>query len=91
VCVLAAVERDLIVLEYRPAQVRRVVEIVRRRWPSSARWSEDELVAAAAALLGLMEPIEHAGGLQHLPETAERRRDHDSETRREGACTPPTS
>ena len=58
VCVLAAVERDLIVLEYRPAQVRRAVETVRRKWPSSSRWSSDEVTATALALLALEEPIE---------------------------------
>jgi hypothetical protein len=58
VCVLAASERDLIVLEYRPAQVRRAAEAVRKRWPSSERWSADEVTAAALALLALTEPVE---------------------------------
>lgn len=60
VCVLAAVERGLIVLEYRPAQIRKERVVVARRW-RKAKWSEDEIAACAAAVLALKEPVENGG------------------------------
>ena len=61
VCTLAAVQRGLLVLEYRPSQIRRAAVLVHRRWPTSRRWDDDEVDAAAAALLALSEPIQGAG------------------------------
>lgn len=55
VCALAAARRDLVVLEYRPAQVRRAVQDALRRFRGCRGWSEDELAAAGAALLALVE------------------------------------
>lgn len=51
VCTLAATRRNLVVLEYRPAQVRHALADVLRRFRGARGWSEDELAAAAAALL----------------------------------------
>ncbi len=54
---LAAVQRRLITLEYRPSQWRPLLAEVHRRY-RAARWSPDELVACALALRALQEPIE---------------------------------
>jgi len=61
VCQLAAAARGTIVVEYRPAQLRAAVPRVPRRYRSAARWSADEVAAAAAATLAIEEPIEFAG------------------------------
>ncbi len=54
---LAAVQRQLITLEYRPAQWRPLLPEVHRRY-RTACWSSDELAACAVALRALQEPIE---------------------------------
>lgn len=54
---LAATQRGLIVLEYRPAQVRALVQEVGHRY-DVRRWSPDEQAACAVALRALQEPIE---------------------------------
>ena len=55
VCTLAATRRNLVVLEYRPAQVRRTLPDALRRFRGCRGWSEDELAAAAVALLALSD------------------------------------
>lgn len=54
---LAAVQRRLITLEYRPSQWRPLLPDVSRRYDVRA-WSPDELAACAVALRALQEPIE---------------------------------
>ncbi len=54
---LAAVQRRLITLEYRPSQWRSLLPEVHRRY-RPAQWSPDEIAACAVALRALQEPIE---------------------------------
>lgn len=54
---LAAVQRRLITLEYRPSQWRPLLPEVSRRY-DVREWSPDELAACAVALRALQEPIE---------------------------------
>jgi len=54
---LAAVQRGLLTLEYRPAQWRPLLSEVHLRY-DVREWSPDELVACAVALRALREPIE---------------------------------
>ncbi len=55
ICALAAAQRDLVILEYRPAQVRAASREALRRYRGCPGWSEDEIAAASAALLALSE------------------------------------
>ena len=55
VCILAACNREIIVLEYRPAQVRAALADLLRRFRGCRGWSADELAAGAAALLAVRE------------------------------------
>lgn len=76
VCQMPAVERGLLVLEYRPATLRPLVSEVLRRYRSAGRWSPDEVVAATAALRALREPIVNyptarVGGLRGRDANAE--------------------
>ena len=57
VCVLAACRRKLLVVEYRPAQIRSVMPEVVSRYRSCRAWSRDELVAVCAAFLALREIV----------------------------------
>jgi hypothetical protein len=57
---LAAAARGIIVLEYRPAQLRAAVPRVLRRYCSAARWRAGEVMAAEAALLAIEKPIDSA-------------------------------
>ncbi len=54
---LAAIQRRLITLEYRPSQWRPLLLEVSRRY-DIAQWSPDERVACAVALRALQEHIE---------------------------------
>lgn len=58
VSMLAAARRGLVVLAYRPAQLRAVRPDVLRRYRSAHRWTPDELAAACAALRALAEPVQ---------------------------------
>jgi|GEM_PF-3408920 Holliday junction resolvasome RuvABC endonuclease subunit len=55
VCTLAACTRDLVVLEYRPTQIKAAIPDVRKRFRGCRGWTDDELAAAGAALLALRE------------------------------------
>lgn len=54
---LAAVQRRLLVLEYRPSQWRALVQDVETRY-DVRQWSPDEIAACAVALRALQESIE---------------------------------
>jgi len=54
---LAATQRQLITLEFRPAQWRPLLPEVSRRYDVQG-WTPDELAACAVALRALQEPIE---------------------------------
>ncbi len=54
---LAAVQRGLIVLEYRPSQWRTLLPEVEVHY-NLHQWSPDEVAACALALRALQEPIE---------------------------------
>jgi len=57
VCTLAACRRKLLVVEYRPAQIRSVMPEVVSRYRGCRAWSPDELAAACAAFLALREIV----------------------------------
>ncbi len=55
VCTLAAYLRGLVVLEYRPAQVKAACRAATGRFRGYRGWSEDEVAALGAALLALRD------------------------------------
>ena len=55
VCALAASLRDLIVLEFRPSQLRAAERNLAGRFSRCRGWSPDEVSAACAAMLALQE------------------------------------
>jgi hypothetical protein len=55
VCTLAASLRELIVLEFRPSQLKAAERDLSRRFRKCSTWSPDEVSAACAAMLALRE------------------------------------
>lgn len=54
-CIGPAMGLGILVAEYRPGQIRRLLSLVRQRLAVDTAWSEDELAAAGAAACALDE------------------------------------